>query len=144
VNVDPVEMDVQRIGRVLSNLVSNALRHTPSGGRIDILARVCDRRVFVSRCATAARASKLQILPHLFERFYRGDKSRSRSTGGAGLGLAIARGLVEAHGGRIQVESQPGKGADLSVHTPKTVALVFSSDISFTAYDSPGTACIAG
>jgi two-component system, OmpR family, sensor histidine kinase BaeS len=59
-------------------------------------------------------------LPHLFERFFRGDKSRSRSTGGSGLGLAIARGLVEAHGGSIQVDSQPGQGAVFTFTLPKT------------------------
>jgi signal transduction histidine kinase len=118
-NVDPVEMDVQRIGRVLSNLVSNALRHTPSGGRIDILARVCDRAVCVE-VRDSGEGIQPADLPHLFERFYRGDKSRSRSTGGAGLGLAIARGLVEAHGGWIQVESQPGKGAAFMFTLPRS------------------------
>jgi signal transduction histidine kinase len=58
-------------------------------------------------------------LPYVFERFYRGEKSRSRATGGAGLGLAIARGIVEAHGGQINVESQPGQGTCFSFILPK-------------------------
>ena len=57
-------------------------------------------------------------LPHIFERFYRGEKSRSRSSGGAGLGLAIARGIVEAHGGEIGASSQPGQGARLFFTLP--------------------------
>jgi len=57
-------------------------------------------------------------LPHVFERFYRGEKSRSRGTGGAGLGLAIARGIVEAHGGRIWIESAPGQGTKVCFTLP--------------------------
>jgi signal transduction histidine kinase len=118
-DVDPVEMDVQRIGRVLSNLVSNALRHTPSGGRVDIQAQTCQDGVCVV-VRDSGEGIQPADLPHLFERFFRGDKSRSRSTGGSGLGLAIARGLVEAHGGSIQVESQPGQGAVFTFTLPKT------------------------
>jgi signal transduction histidine kinase len=118
-DVDPVEMDVQRIGRVLSNLVSNALRHTPPGGQVDIQANSCPDGVCVA-VRDSGEGIQPADLPHLFERFYRGDKSRSRSTGGAGLGLAIARGLVEAHGGSIHAESQPGQGAVFTFTLPKT------------------------
>jgi len=107
---DPLLMDTQQIGRVLSNLVGNALRHTPPGGRVAIHAGRQDGGVRVEVCDTGEGIQPAD-LPHLFERFYRGEKSRSRLTGGAGLGLAIARGIVEAHGGQIGVESQPGKGA---------------------------------
>jgi signal transduction histidine kinase len=108
--IDPVYMDVQRIGRVLANLVGNALRHTSDGGWVDIKARACPQGVCIE-VRDNGEGVQPEDLPYLFERFYRGDKSRSRSTGGAGLGLAIARGLVETHGGTIWVESTPGNGA---------------------------------
>lgn len=107
--VDPVWMDVQRIGRVLSNLIGNALRHTPKGGTISVEAQRTAQGVVVSVRDSGAGIHP-DDLDHIFERFYRGEKSRSRSTGGAGLGLAIAKGIVEAHGGWIGVESQIGKG----------------------------------
>jgi signal transduction histidine kinase len=117
--VDPVVMDVQRVGRVLSNLVSNALRHTPPGGQVDIQASNCPEGVCV-KVIDSGEGIQPNDVPYLFERFYRGDKSRSRSTGGSGLGLAIARGLVEAHGGSIQAESEAGKGAVFTFTLPKS------------------------
>jgi signal transduction histidine kinase len=108
--VDPVYMDVQRIGRALNNLVGNALRHTPQGGRVTVQALREPGGVRVSVDDTGEGISG-EDAPHVFDRFYRGEKSRSRATGGAGLGLAIARGIIEAHGGQIGLESGPGKGA---------------------------------
>ncbi len=108
-SVDPVFMDTQRIGRVLNNLISNAVRHTPSGGRVEVRARRLSAGVQVSISDTG-EGIHADDLPHVFERFYRGEKSRSRLTGGAGLGLAIARGIVQAHGGQIHAESQPEQG----------------------------------
>jgi two-component system OmpR family sensor kinase/two-component system sensor histidine kinase BaeS len=99
-------MDARRIGRVLANLVSNALRHTPSGGTVHVQALRTRQGVMVEVTDTG-EGIRPEDLPHIFERFYRGEKSRSRTTGGAGLGLAIARGIVEAHGGYIGVESLP-------------------------------------
>jgi len=107
-DVDPVVMDAQRVGRVLNNLVSNALRHTPSGGSISVRATRIPSGVRVE-VLDNGEGIPAHDLPHIFERFYRGEKSRSRLTGGAGLGLAIARGMVEAHGGNIGLESQPGE-----------------------------------
>lgn len=104
--VDPVWMDARRIGRVLNNLVSNALRHTPPGGRVTLQAVPIHEGVLIEVTDTGA-GIRPEDLPHVFERFYRGDKSRSRTTGGSGLGLAIARGIIEAHGGYIDVESLP-------------------------------------
>ena len=105
--VDPIFMDTQRIGRVFNNLISNALRHTPAGGRIEVRARRAGSGVEVTVC-DSGEGIRPEDIPNVFESFYRGEKSRSRATGGAGLGLAIARGIVRAHGGEIRVESQPG------------------------------------
>jgi signal transduction histidine kinase len=102
--VDPVNMDAQRIGRVLNNLVSNALQHTLAGGRVLVRASRKPGWVLVEVTDTG-EGIRPEDLPFIFDRFYRGEKSRSRSTGGAGLGLAIAKGIVEAHGGQIGVES---------------------------------------
>jgi len=102
--VDPVIMDARRIGRVLNNLVSNALQHTPTGGRVLVRASRQPQAVLVEVTDTG-KGIHSEDLPFIFDRFYRGEKSRSRSTGGAGLGLAIARGIVEAHGGQIGAEN---------------------------------------
>jgi signal transduction histidine kinase len=114
--VDPVWMASDKIGRVLQNLIENALRHTPAGGEIQLRAEVLDGMVLVSLKDTGEGIAP-EDLPRIFDRFYRGDAARSRSRspeglerGGAGLGLAIAKGLIEAHGGRIWAESVPGQG----------------------------------
>jgi signal transduction histidine kinase len=116
-NVDPVRMDTMRIGRVLNNLLSNALRYTPAGGKIDVTAQRGQDGVVVSVSDTG-EGIRPEDLPNVFERFYRGEKSRSRSTGGSGLGLAISRGLVRAHGGDIRVESLPGRGSRFTFTLP--------------------------
>lgn len=108
-NVDPVSMDARQIGRVLSNLVGNAIRHTPEGGRIDVNAFVvdqagADRRVLVEVRDTGEGIDAAS-LSRVFEQFYRAEGSRSRATGGTGLGLTIAKSIVEAHGGEIGVDS---------------------------------------
>lgn len=109
-DLPPVPMDPQRIGQVLGNLLENALRHTPEGGRVVVAAERADGflRVVVEDTGPGIPP---EHLPHLFERFYRVDPSRSRETGGAGLGLAIARSLVNAHGGSIWAENRPEGGA---------------------------------
>jgi signal transduction histidine kinase len=116
-DVDPVMMDTQSIGRVLNNLISNALRHTPAQGRVSVWVRRSAQGVEVTVSDTG-EGIRAEDIPHIFERFYRGEKSRSRATGGAGLGLAIARGIVQAHGGNIQVESEPGKGTQFTFSIP--------------------------
>ena len=109
--------DSQRMARVLLNLLGNALRHTPAGGTIAVTAEPDGPfvRIGVRDSGSGIAAADP---PHVLERFYRGEKSRSRSHGGAGLGLAIAHGLVEAHGGRIWAESAPGEGATISFTLP--------------------------
>jgi signal transduction histidine kinase len=111
-------MDVQHMGRVLNNLISNAIRHTPAGGQVNICARRVDGGVSVSVIDSGEGISPVD-LPHVFERFYRGEKSRSRASGGAGLGLAIAKGIVEAHGGQITVESDLGQVTTFTFFLPK-------------------------
>lgn len=117
-NVDPVFMDTQAVGRVFNNLISNALRHTPSHGEIKVEARRTGSGVEVTVSDTG-EGIRPQDISHIFERFYRGDASRSRNRGtGAGLGLAIARGILQAHGGDIQVESKLGQGTRFTFHLP--------------------------
>jgi signal transduction histidine kinase len=107
---DLVLMNPPKVQRVLHNLISNALRHTPADGTITLRATTAGDEVQVTVVDDGEGISP-DDLPHVFERTYRGEKSRSRDYGGAGLGLAIVRGLIEAHGGRIWVESQPNAGA---------------------------------
>jgi signal transduction histidine kinase len=116
-DVDPVVMDARRIGRVLGNLVGNALRHTPTGGRARVTARRVLGAVEVEVVDSGEGVSALD-LPRLFESFYRGEKSRSRATGGAGLGLAIAKGFIEAHGGSIGAELPVEGGARFAFTIP--------------------------
>jgi len=112
-----VGIDPQRIGQVLGNLLSNALTHTPSGGEIAVTATTRGASVEISVSDTGEGIPP-EYLPHVFERFYRVDKSRSRAAGGTGLGLAIAKQLVEAHGGQISVESEPGQGTCFTFTLP--------------------------
>ena len=104
-----VHIESAKMQRVLYNLVQNAIRHTPADGTVFISASSNDKLVRVDVIDTGEGIAS-EDLPLIFDEFYRGEKSRSRSTGGAGLGLAIAKGIVEAHGGRIWVESKRGKG----------------------------------
>jgi signal transduction histidine kinase len=131
-DVDPVLMDTQAIGRVFNNLISNALRHTPAQGRVSVWVRRTHLSDLLSKSRTVPGGSGVEVtvsdtgegiraqdIPHIFERFYRGDAARSRQRGsGAGLGLAIARGILQAHGGDIQVQSELGKGTQFTFHLP--------------------------
>lgn len=116
--LDPVFMDVQWMGRVLNNLVSNALRYTAAGGKVTIQAAGDQNEVMV-KVSDTGEGILPEDLPLVFERFYRGEKSRSAASGGAGLGLAIVKGIVEAHGGRIQVESHRGQGSVFTLTLPR-------------------------
>lgn len=101
------EADSQRIEQVILNLLSNAVRHTPEGGMIRMTARAIEGPLIqVSLCNTGPRLSD-EDLAHMFDRFYRAEPSRSREEGGAGLGLAIAKALIEAHGGKVWAENAP-------------------------------------
>lgn len=117
--VPPVVMDQRRIQRVLANLVQNAIRHTPPDGSISIRAFDTGDAVQVQVTDTGEGIPEGE-LGRLFQRSYRQEPSRTRKAGGAGLGLSIAKGFVEAHGGRIWAESAPGMGATFSFTLPKS------------------------
>ena len=113
-----LEVDEVRMGQVLGNLLDNALRHTPTGGTVTLRSRSVDRWVEYAVVDTG-EGIEAQHLPHLFDRFYRVDTARDRLHGGSGIGLAIARALVEAHGGGISAASPgPGRGAMFTVRLP--------------------------
>lgn len=108
--------DRVRIRQVLHNLLANALRHTPRGGRIVVAVVVNGPGVTVS-VADSGDGMEPQQIAHIFDRFYRTDPSRSRETGGSGLGLAIVKALVEAHGGAVVASSPgPGQGSMIEIH----------------------------
>jgi signal transduction histidine kinase len=118
----PVLADPDRLTQVLTNLLSNALRHTPAGGRVTAEADPRKGRVLF-RVSDTGEGIAPDHLPHVFERFYRADRSRSREGGGAGLGLAISKALVEAMGGEIWAESQGSdRGAVFSFTLPAVLA----------------------
>jgi signal transduction histidine kinase len=120
-NVDLVWAAPEKISRILDNLVSNAISFTPEGGEVVLNAVYKENATLVSVKNTGNNISA-NDLPHIFDRFYRGDKSRTRvdnEIGGVGLGLAIAKGLVQAHGGKIGVESEKGKHTIFWFSLPK-------------------------
>ena len=104
-----IQVDSERMSQVLGNLVNNAIRHTPEGGQITLSAGATGDAVQL-RVGDTGPGINPADLPHIFDRFYRSDKSRQQN-GESGLGLAIAKSIVEAHGGVIAVESSPGNGA---------------------------------
>ena len=113
-----VEIDPDRMAQVLGNLLSNALRHTLPHGRIQLSADRTDDGLCFSVRDTGTGIPP-EALPHVFDRFYRGDKSRRRDgQGGSGLGLAIARSIVVGHRGRVWAESEPGQGTAFFVWLP--------------------------
>ena len=112
-----VQMDRTRIAQVVSNLLDNAIFHTPQGGSVSVSAESLGSAVRVI-VADTGEGILPEDLPQVFERFYRVDPSRARTTGGTGLGLTIARQLVEAHRGTIRAESTPGQGSRFIFELP--------------------------
>ncbi|VVJ16077.1 Two-component system sensor histidine kinase [Amycolatopsis camponoti] len=112
------EADPVRLRQIVSNLVTNAVRHTPAGGRVTIHVSSTVDEVVIAVADTGTGIAA-EDLPHVFDRFWRAEKSRSRQTGGSGLGLAIVRHLVRAHGGTIDVESEVDSGSTFTVRLPK-------------------------
>lgn len=113
-----VLVDTDRMGQVLGNLLDNALRHTPPGGRVTL--RCAETEGWVELTVTDdGEGIPAEHLPHVFDRFYRVDSARDRNRGGSGIGLSIARALVEAHGGGVHASSAgPGRGATFTVRLP--------------------------
>ena len=116
-NLSLVNIDWQRVNQVLHNILENAVAHTPKGGTISVAVSQKGKWVEVSVSDTG-EGIPAEDLPHIFERFYRVDKSRARATGGSGLGLTIAKRLIEAHGGTIVVQSKLGEGSRFSFTLP--------------------------
>ena len=112
-----VQVEPAKIQRVLYNLTQNAIQHTPAGGSIALATQLTPGGVQIDVTDTGEGIAA-EDLPRVFDQFFRGEKSRSRATGGAGLGLAIAKRIVEAHHGRIWVESRLGQGARFSLLLP--------------------------
>jgi signal transduction histidine kinase len=121
-----IAVDSKRIEQVITNLLSNAIRHTSNNGTITVTLKTKPVDIaFPKPCLLMSVADNgegisAEHLPHIFERFYRVETSRSRGEGegGAGLGLAIVKNMVEAHGGQVRVESQPGQGSTFYVTLP--------------------------
>ena len=113
-----VAIDRRRMSQVLGNLLTNALRHTPQGGCVTLSAAVAGDTVEVSVADTGI-GIPADDMPYIFERFWRSEKSRSRAGGGSGLGLAIAKQLVEMHGGAISAESSSSNGSVFRFTLPR-------------------------
>lgn len=113
-----VQGDPDRIKQVLLNLVDNAIKHTPEGGKVTIAADCIDGQKIKLSVSDSGMGIPQADVPHVFERFYRVDKARSRDMGGAGLGLAIVKSIVDAHGGKIEVQSAVGQGTTFVVWLP--------------------------
>jgi len=114
-----VTVDPDRIGQVLGNLLDNALRHTPPGGTVTVTSRQADKDRVQITVADTGDGIAPDHLDHLFDRFYRADTARDRESGGSGIGLTIARALVEAHHGRIRAHTDgPGRGASFTLELP--------------------------
>ncbi|MBS3739832.1 HAMP domain-containing histidine kinase [Candidatus Bipolaricaulota bacterium] len=113
-----VEADPERISQVIRNLLDNAITHTPPGGQIDVTTSISSSKA-TTMVSDDGSGIPQEDLPHIFDRFYRVDKSRSRGTGGTGLGLTIAKEIVESHGGNISVESEEGEGTTFKFTLPR-------------------------
>lgn len=127
-NLPVVQADPDMLKRIFSNLCDNALRHTPSGGRVVVDAVQQDKQLLIS-VTDSGEGIPTAALPRVFDRFYRADSARRAMTGGSGLGLAIVRAIIEAHGGTIWAENVPDGGARLLF----TLPLGFSEPTSITS-----------
>ncbi len=117
-NLPPIQADPARIRQVLHNLLANALRHTPSGGKISIAVETQGKTLRIA-IEDSGEGIAPEHLDQVFERFYRADPARARTTGGAGLGLAIVKAIVEAHHGQVGVSSNgPGQGSTFTIYLP--------------------------
>ena len=120
-DIPDVNGDRERIEQVITNIVSNAVKYTPDGGKIDMLVGTSGKNVFV-RVTDNGIGIPEKDLPRLFDRFYRVDKARSRESGGTGLGLSIAQEILNQHKGRIEISSEYGKGTSVLITMPAAEA----------------------
>ena len=117
--LETMDVDRERIGQVLRNLLTNAIAHTPPGGTVHVSAeRTEDPLGIRVRVADTGEGIPAEHVPNVFERFYRADPARARSTGGAGIGLAVVKQLVEAHGGTVALQSTVGSGTTVDFTLP--------------------------
>jgi signal transduction histidine kinase len=112
-----IKVDVERMVQVLANLVTNALRHTPAGGIITLGAHT-ERGGIAVTVSDTGEGIAPNVLPRIFDRFYRADNARSQNGDESGLGLAIVKSIVVGHGGTVDVTSEVGKGSTFTIHLP--------------------------
>jgi two-component system sensor histidine kinase VicK len=113
-----VLIDADRLDQVFDNLISNAIKYTPDGGRVRVSAHRANGKFILVQVSDTGVGIPKHDLPQIFERFYRVDKARSRAAGGTGLGLSIARQIIEIHGGQIRIDSEEGQGTVVSFTLP--------------------------
>ena len=116
-DMQPLYGDKDRIEQVITNIITNAIKYTPDGGKVSVKCAGSLKDAVITVTDTGVGIPKEDI-PHLFDRFYRVDKARSRKFGGTGLGLAIAKEITDAHGGEIKIESEQGKGTKVTLIIP--------------------------
>jgi two-component system phosphate regulon sensor histidine kinase PhoR len=114
-----IQADAIKLTQVFGNLLDNALKYTPKGSRIELVARALETGEIELAVHDNGPGIPAADLPHIFERFYRVDKGRSRETGGTGLGLSIVKHIVQLHGGRVWAESEVGKGTTILMRLPR-------------------------
>ena len=120
-NLPSTSMDVDRITQVIRNLLSNSMRHTPVGGLVTVRCEKESTNNILFQITDTGEGIPPDDLPYIFDRFYRADKSRSRASGGSGIGLAIVKQFVSAHSGKVWAESQPGSGTTIGFVLPVQV-----------------------
>ena len=113
-----LELDEDKMTQALINLVSNSLKFTPQGGTVTLTLTENSKEICMTVADTGVGISE-EDLPHIFERFFRADVSRNKKTGGSGIGLAIVKSIVEAHGGRVEVQSHKDYGSVFKLYLPK-------------------------
>ena len=114
----PISADYDRLGQVYMNVITNAIKYTPNGGKIHVTARTVDGGAEITVADNGMGIPK-NDLPHIFDRFYRVDKARSRESGGSGLGLAIAKEFIQNLKGTIRIESEQNEGTTVVIWLPE-------------------------
>jgi signal transduction histidine kinase len=117
-SAEAFEADPFRIEQAVENVVTNALRHTPSGGRIAMTARTIDARMILEMC-DSGEGLPAEHLPHIFDRFYKASSVKGIASPGSGLGLSIVKAIVTSHGGRVSATSAGGIGTIVRIELPQ-------------------------